>query len=246
MRQFGLIGYPLGHSFSKGYFTEKFEREGIDAVYNNYPMASVQEVPALLLSNPLLEGFNITIPHKENIIPFLHSANEVVKTIGACNCIRIRDGKLQGFNTDVIGFELSLKKYLKKEHDKALVFGTGGASKAVQYVLSKLGIEFIIVSRKVESNGIAINYESLTEELLSRSTLWINTTPIGMHPNEDAILPLNYDAIGTHHYLYDLVYNPAETRFLKEGKQRGAAIENGYDMLIIQAEESWRIWNSTE
>lgn len=246
MRQFGLIGYPLGHSFSKGYFTEKFEREGIDAVYNNYPMQSVQEVPAMLLSNPILEGFNITIPHKESIIPYLHSANQVVKTIGACNCVRIRDGKLEGFNTDVIGFELSLKKYLSKEHDKALVFGTGGASKAVQYVLSKLGIIFTIVSRKKEGNSSTINYESLSEDLLGSSTLWINTTPIGMHPNEDSILPLNYDAIGSRHYLYDLVYNPAETRFLKEGKQRGAAIENGYDMLIIQAEESWRIWNSNE
>ncbi|KIC89794.1 shikimate dehydrogenase [Flavihumibacter sp. ZG627] len=246
MRQFGLIGYPLGHSFSKGYFTEKFKREGIDATYNNFPMASVQEVPALMLANPLLEGFNITIPHKETIIPYLHSANDVVKTIGACNCVKIQDGKMQGFNTDVIGFELSLKKYLRKEHAKALVFGTGGASKAVQYILSKLGIEFIIVSRKMESNDGTINYGSLTEDLLRSSTLWINTTPVGMYPNEDSILPLNYEAIGARHYLYDLVYNPAETRFLKEARQRGATIANGYDMLIIQAEESWRIWNSNE
>lgn len=245
MRRFGLIGYPLGHSFSKGYFTAKFQAEAIEAVYENYPIPSIGSFPALLQENPLLEGLNVTIPYKEQVLPYLHETSEVVSAIGACNCIRIRNRRLQGFNTDVIGFERSLCKKLEPQHDRALVLGTGGASKAVQYVLASLGVPFTVISRQTDNSRNIISYEQLTPAVLEQSRLWINTTPLGMHPNEAAQPPLDYSRVGPNHYLYDLIYNPSETRFLRQGRQQGAVTENGHDMLLIQAEESWRIWNES-
>jgi shikimate dehydrogenase len=244
MRAFGLIGFPLSHSFSKGFFTEKFQREQIDAVYDNYPLSSISEFSDLLTQHPQLEGLNVTIPYKEQVIPFLDEQSPVVAAIGACNCIRIRDGRLRGYNTDVVGFEQSLRKRLLPGHRKALVLGTGGASKAVQYVLQQLQIAFTVISRNADPAKGILAYEQLSGDDLQSATLWINTTPLGMYPNTEAAPPLDYTQAGSSHYLYDLVYNPAETRFLALGKAQGATVENGHDMLIIQALESWRIWNS--
>jgi len=242
MRQFGLIGFPLSHSFSKKYFTEKFEKEGWqDCQYDNHPIDAITQLPDLLQSYPLLEGLNITIPYKEQVIPFLYKQSPVVKETGACNCIKIADGRLTGFNTDVTGFELSLKERLAPHHKNALILGTGGAAKAVEYVLNKLGIAYRYVSRSPAEGRLV--YEAVTPELLATFTLIINTTPLGTYPNINELPPLPYSALGSSHYLFDLVYNPAKTLFLQKGEAQGAVIKNGHDMLIIQAEESWKIWN---
>jgi shikimate dehydrogenase len=242
MRQFGLIGYPLSHSFSKKYFTEKFEKEGLhDCVYSNYSIASIDELTALLKNNPLLEGINVTIPYKELVLPFLAQQSPVVKEIKACNCIKIENGQLTGYNTDVTGFELSLLSKLGNNHKHALILGTGGAAKAVEYVLSKLGIHYSYVSRKASPG--TLSYETVTPGLLAGHTLIINTTPLGMYPNADEFPPIPYQALTGKHYLFDLVYNPEKTMFLKMGEARGAVIKNGQDMLLIQAAESWKIWN---
>ena len=242
MRQFGLIGYPLSHSFSKKYFTEKFEKEGLnDCIYDNHSMASIEELSDLIKNNPLLEGLNITIPYKEQVIPFLSGESAVVKEIGACNCIKIEDGKLIGYNTDVTGFEVSLKDKLARHHKQALILGTGGAAKAVGYVLRKMNIHYRYVSR----NALPLNlpYAAITPGLLAACTLVINTTPLGMYPNLHELPAIPYQALGSNHYLFDLVYNPEKTLFLQRGEERGAVIKNGQDMLLIQAEESWKIWN---
>jgi shikimate dehydrogenase len=240
MRKFGLIGYPLSHSFSKKYFTELFSKEGIDAEYANYPIEDISMVKALF-EDPLLEGINVTIPYKEAVIPFLDELSEAVKEIGACNCIRIRDGKTMGFNTDVLGFERSWEKKLRPVNDKALVLGTGGAAKAVCYVLRHRKIPFQQVSRN-RKEGI-ISYADVGPDMMRQYRLLINTTPLGMYPDIDVCPPLPYEAITSDHYLYDLVYNPGKTLFLQKGEERGAVIENGHDMLIIQADESRKIWN---
>jgi shikimate dehydrogenase len=244
MKRYGLIGYPLSHSFSQKYFTEKFQREGITGcVYENFPLAGIDELAALIQQHPDLNGLNVTIPYKEKVIPFLTAQSEVVKTIGACNCIKIENGRLTGHNTDVVGFEESLRPLLQPHHTNALVLGTGGAAKAVHYVLNKLGIAFIEVSR-TPSTLRQIGYDNIGEQDINESTLIINTSPVGMYPKVDECPPLPYQFLTTKHYLYDLVYNPAKTLFLQKGEERGAAIRNGHDMLIIQAEESWRIWNA--
>ncbi|ULQ54553.1 shikimate dehydrogenase family protein [Flavihumibacter fluvii] len=243
-RQFGLIGYPLGHSFSKGFFTAKFEAEGVDARYDNFPLEHISDFPALLAAHPQLEGINVTIPHKEKVTSYLHHVSPVVAAIGACNCIRIQNKQLTGYNTDVVGFEKSLRKKLGHHHNAALVLGTGGASKAVQYVLQQLQIPFTVISRKADPEKGIREYGALKKEDLQYATLWINTTPLGMAPNTESMPPLDYGQVSERHYLYDLVYNPAETKFLSAGKSKGAVIENGHDMLIIQAEESWAIWNA--
>jgi len=242
MRQFGLIGFPLTHSFSKKYFTQKFTEKGIDAMYEIYPIKDISELVVLIKSNSELEGINVTIPHKQSVIPFLHSMSDVVKEIRACNCIRIRNSKLEGFNTDVIGFEVSLTSRLRSSHNKALVLGTGGAAKAVCYVLSQKGIPYLQVSRN--PTGEMIGYGDISTNLISETRLIINTTPLGMFPDIDQCPELPYESITDQHYLFDLVYNPSLTLFLQKGQQQGAVIENGYSMLEIQAEESWKIWNS--
>ncbi len=240
MRKFGLIGFPLTHSFSKKYFTDIFTTEGIDATYENFPLEDIANL-TMLWEDVQLEGLNVTIPYKESVIPFLDELSDAVKKIGACNCIKIESGRKIGYNTDVIGFDRSLVKKLKGRHTKALVLGTGGAAKAVMYVLQQRSIKSIQVSR-TPSVGM-IGYNDLSAERIAEHTLIVNTTPLGMFPNTNACAPLPYEAITPLHYLYDLVYNPAKTLFLQKGEERGAVIENGHDMLVIQADESRKIWN---
>jgi shikimate dehydrogenase len=242
MRQFGLIGLPLSHSFSKKYFTEKFSDEGINASYENFPLENINALLSLIEKNPALEGLNVTIPHKQSVIACLDKMSEVVRDIGACNCIRIRNKRLEGFNTDVIGFESALGAHLSPVHRKALVLGTGGAAKAVCYVLAKKAIPYLQVSRN-RKPGL-LSYEDITDAMLQEHLLIINTTPLGMYPEVNNCPDLPYEAIGESHYLFDLVYNPSLTLFLQKGKANGAIIENGYSMLEVQAEESWKIWNS--
>jgi shikimate dehydrogenase len=242
MRKFGLIGFPLTHSFSQKYFTEKFEREQIDGCsYSNFPLDNIGGLTTLL-ADPELEGLNITIPYKEQVVPFLDWKNEVVEETGACNCIHIREGRLLGFNTDVIGFDQSLMRKWSGQR-KALVLGTGGAAKAVEFVLRRRGIEYRLVSRVPDRPRGEWGYEDVKQGLLEEYTLVINTTPLGMYPKTDACPPLPYESMGPGHYLFDLVYNPARTLFLQKGEERGAVVENGYEMLVLQAEESWRVWN---
>jgi len=266
VKKFGLLGYPLTHSFSQKYFTEKFLREGIGGcVYENFSLPAV-DMLRTVLDDPELCGLNVTIPYKEQVIPFLHSKSGVVAEIGACNCIRISEGRLLGYNTDTTGFERSVIKKLQPWHTRALILGTGGAAKAVEYVMKKLGIHYRYVSRKPRAGGDAgvksgagdadvraadlraadLSYEQVNEAILADYTLIINTTPLGMSPRIDECPPLLYEALTHRHYLYDLVYNPSKTLFLQKGEERGAAVENGYEMLIIQAEESWRIWNTPQ
>ncbi len=242
MPLYGLIGYPLSHSFSKKYFTERFEREGLTNYrYELFPIATISELKKVLQQQKELVGLNVTIPYKEQVLSFLNEMDEVVKRIKACNCIRIVDGKLKGFNTDVTGFEISLKTHLKPPHKKALILGTRGSSKAVEFVLEKLRITFKYVSRKA-SSGI-YSYEQLTPSIIADYQLIINTTPVGMYPDINIAPRIPYEAITPDHYLFDLVYNPEKTLFLKKGEERGAAVKNGFDMLLIQADESWKIWN---
>lgn len=242
MRLYGLIGYPLSHSFSKRYFTEKFEREGLkDYQYELFPVSSIEELLQLLEKHPELCGLNVTIPYKEQVLSYLHSENELVKAIRACNCIDIRDGKLKGYNTDVIGFERSLLEQWQPHHKKALILGTGGVSKAVQYIMQKMGLAYRYVSRKPGVHNYS--YEQLTPAIMQEYTLIVNTTPLGMYPNVTEAPPIPYEALTPRHYLFDMVYNPEKTLFLKMGEEKGAAIKNGADMLKIQADESWEIWN---
>jgi shikimate dehydrogenase len=243
MNLYGLIGYPLGHSFSKQYFNQKFEKEGLeDCFFELYPLKQIEEFKGLIRSTPGLKGLAVTIPYKESVIPFLHALTEEARKIGAVNCIEILEEGLKGHNTDVVGFEQSFVPLLQHHHTKALVLGTGGASKAVQYVLGKLGIPFLLVSRTPDGPH-SISYDDIDEELLKEYTVIINCTPLGMSPNDQQKPQLPYQYISFVHYFYDLVYKPAETAFLLEGKSRGAVVKNGYDMLIIQAEENWKIWN---
>lgn len=242
MKTYGLIGFPLTHSFSQQYFTDKIEREGIaDAVFELYPLITIEDFPALLSSNPALKGIAVTIPYKEQVLKFVTHLSKEVKQIGAANCIKINGAELTAYNTDIIGFEKSFAKNLKRNHTKALVLGTGGASKAVQYVLQKLGIHFLLVSRNKSENSI--QYSDITESIIQEYPVIINTSPLGMSPNENTCPDLPYNLLTAENYLYDLVYAPAKTLFLQKGEQQGAVIENGFEMLIIQAEENWRIWN---
>jgi shikimate dehydrogenase len=244
VRRFGLIGYPLTHSFSKKFFTEKFEKEGIkDCIYELFPIKSVYEVNDLLRTYPDLAGLNVTIPYKQLILRALYSSvNTIPSGIRACNCIRIENGKMIGYNTDIVGFEKSLAGKLQPHHTKALILGNGGATEAVGYVLRKLKISYDIVSRQLH-DGSTLTYKDLNQKLISTSTLIINTTPVGTYPDVHAFPDIPYEFITPDHYLFDLVYNPSRTLFLEKGEQRGATIKNGYDMLVIQAEESWKIWN---
>ena len=242
MRLFGLIGYPLTHSFSKNYFAEKFKKEGIeDCRYENFQLENINDLPQTINENPDLQGLNITIPHKKSVLQFLDGSSELVKQTGACNCIKIVDGKFIGYNTDVIGFEKSLLTKLKPEHKNALILGTGGAARAVEFVLKKNGISYKKVSRQSSANNFV--YEQLTPGIVMESMLIINTTPMGMYPNTNEIPPLPYEAVTPKHFLFDLIYNPEKTSFLKQGEERGAVTQNGYEMLVYQAEESWIIWN---
>ena len=244
MRQFGIIGYPLSHSFSPAYFSEKFLREGItDACYDAYPLATIDDLPQLLKLHPGLCGLNVTIPYKKKVIRFLEEGNDAVKQTVACNCIKIVNNNLYGYNTDIIGFENTLTPFLQSHHNKALILGTGGAAHAVEYVLKKLGISYVFVSRNKVGKQNCINYTDLNESWMSIYKLIINTTPLGQFPNTADSPPIPYKYISAQHYFYDLLYNPAETTFLKKAKQKNAIVKNGAEMLLIQAEESWNIWN---
>ena len=242
MRLYGLIGYPLTHSFSKNYFTEKFKRENIrDCLYENFPLASIGELSSMIAMNPLLKGLNVTIPYKEAVLQFLAEKNDLVRATRACNCIKIVDEKLVGFNTDVPGFEKSLLQKLKSWHKHALILGSGGASKAVEFVLRKHDIRSKKVSRRPSPGGLT--YDQLTPQVVRENLLIINTSPVGMYPNIQDFPELPYQGITSKHLVIDLIYNPEKTLFLRKSEENGAVIQNGYDMLIEQAEESWRIWN---
>lgn len=243
MKQLGLIGYPLEHSFSKKYFTEKFKREGIpDWSYELYPLENIAELNDLIISKNLV-GLNITIPHKQAALAYLNSIDKTAQAIGAVNTIKVKSTNngitLKGYNTDCIGFEQSLKPLLQSHHKKALVLGTGGASKAIIHVLNKLGISFKTISSSGNGN---LSYQDLTEPLINDYTLIINTTPLGMHPNVDSKPNLPYTGLTPQHLLYDLVYNPLKTSFLAEGKRYGAITKNGLEMLKLQAEAAWNIF----
>lgn len=245
MKVFGLIGYPLGHSFSKQYFTEKFEKEGLtDCFFESFPIPTIAEFPDLLAANPQLKGLGVTIPYKEQVLQFVDELTDEVKEIGATNSIKITGGKLVAYNTDIIGFKESFCKLLKPNHTKALILGSGGASKAVQYVLNKLGIDFLVVTRKSLSDEFSIHYDDIDQKIITAYTIIINCTPVGMSPNEKEAPPIPYHLLSAQHYLYDLVYKPAKTLFLKKGEEKGAITQNGYEMLLLQAEASWKIWNS--
>ncbi|MBK7873794.1 MAG: shikimate dehydrogenase [Saprospiraceae bacterium] len=244
-RLFGLIGYPLSHSFSKKYFTQKFEEQGIsDTFYELFPIEDISIFPQLIENYPNLNGLNVTIPYKEQVIPFLHELDESANEIGAVNVIKIKNGKRTGYNSDVYGFEVSLKGFLQM-HDvtdiKALILGTGGAAKAVMYVLRKLGIAYQSVSR--EQGKADWIYEAIDKDLMNEFRLIINTTPIGMAPNIENYPNIPYYCLSNRHLLFDLVYNPPETIFLKKGKNYDAKTCNGMEMLHLQAERAWSIWN---
>lgn len=245
MKLYGLIGYPLGHSFSKKYFTEKFLKEGItDCRYELFAIPSIKDVPLVINSNPDLKGLNVTIPYKQKVLEYVNETTDAVKNIGAANTIKFDGDKIIAYNTDVIGFKNSLSQKLKPSHKKALVLGTGGSSKAIQYVLKKLGIDFLLVTRDKNLQEGIINYSMIDEAIINDHQLIINCTPVGMYPNDKEYPQLPYKFLSSQHYLYDLVYKPEKTLFLKRGEERGATIQNGLDMLTIQAEESWKIWNS--
>jgi shikimate dehydrogenase len=240
--RFGLIGYPLSHSFSKKYFTEKFEKEGLnDHVYDLFPIASIDELPPVLSKHKDLVGLNVTIPYKQQVLKYLDDSN-LPKGVEACNCIKIENGKLTGNNTDITGFEVSFKELLKPHQKKALVLGNGGATAAVVYALKKLNIDYAIVSRRVH-DGSTLTYNDVSVAVIKHHQVIINTTPLGTFPNVDECAPIPYEAITPQHYLFDLIYNPEKTLFLRKGEEKGATIKNGFDMLEIQAEESWKIWN---
>lgn len=213
----------------------------MNAQYDNFPITSIQSFTDLWKEHPSLEGLNVTIPYKKEVIAFLQHSSPVVEAIKACNCIRKFNNELYGYNTDVIGFEKSLLSFLKPHHTHALILGTGGASAAVQWVLQKLNIQFQVVSRKGNAN---LTYDQLSASVIESHTLIINTSPLGMFPNVNEAPPIAYDAISAKHHLYDLVYNPIETLFMKNGLAKGATVQNGLAMLHIQAEESWAIWNA--
>ena len=246
MKQYGLVGYPLSHSFSKKFFTEFFSTGSIDAEYLNFELKELSMLPSKLLEHPNLVGFNITIPYKEAILPYLDRCDPDAAAIQAVNTVKIdlSQGKIKliGYNTDLIGFRDSILPLLKPHHQKALVLGTGGASKAVVAVLNQLSIETQLVSRETKE-GISISYEMLNSETMDSNTVIVNTTPLGTYPNPENYPEIPYQFLTDQHLLYDLVYNPAVTQFLKKGAEQGATIKNGLEMLELQAMAAWRIWN---
>ena len=245
MKQYGLIGYPLTHSFSKKYFEEKFATENIaDAAFELYPIENAESIKEIISNNKNLHGLAVTIPHKQAVMPLLTHISPEAKAIGAVNCIKIKNGETTGYNTDVIGFQKSLQPPLQPHHTHALVLGTGGASKAVQYVLKKLGIHILVVSRTKDIPKNIINYADINEATIAKHLLIVNCTPLGMSPNENQCPPLPYRNITTQHLLFDLIYKPTTTLFLHNGKAQHCQTKNGFEMLLLQAEENWKIWNN--
>ena len=259
MKKYGLIGYPLTHSFSKKYFTEKFLKDGLEErEYELYPLKNLSDLPELINDIPDLCGLNVTVPHKIGVMFYLDKIDPASKEIDAVNCIKIVNHqpveaffngelssmkvRLEGYNTDAFAFEASLKPLLKKHHQKALILGNGGAARAVAYVLNKLDISYKLVSGR--AIGKQLKYKQITSEVMKERLLIINTTPLGTAPNIEECPDIPYELLTSKHLLYDLVYNPAETEFLKRGKEQGSGIKNGLEMLELQAEKSWEIWNS--
>ncbi|WZL89289.1 shikimate dehydrogenase [Salinimicrobium sp. 3283s] len=242
MRKFGLVGRNISYSFSRKYFSEKFTSEGINATYENFDLQDIKQFPEVLAKNPELKGLNVTIPYKEVIFPFLDSLDETAQQIGAVNTIKVeRNGSLTGYNTDYFGFSEALKPFLKLHHKKALILGTGGASKAVNYALNSLDIKTRLVSRSPSKN--AISYQQLSEEILEEHTVIINTTPLGTHPKVEEYPPLPVNYLSSRHLLFDLIYNPPQTALMKLAAARGATVLNGEKMLELQALKAWEIWN---
>ncbi|HCN52622.1 MAG TPA: shikimate dehydrogenase [Prevotella sp.] len=248
MDKYGLIGYPLGHSFSISYFNEKFANEGIDAKYINFDIPDIKDLTEILDSNPELKGLNVTIPYKQQVLGYLDYISPEARSIGAVNVIRVvHKGKkvfLRGYNSDVIGFTKSIEPLLEPSHKKALILGTGGASKAINYGLKSLGLETLFVSRYERPN--TIQYQSITPEMVHEYQVIVNCTPVGMYPHADECPELPYDAMDSHNLLYDLIYNPDETLFMKKGIEHGATVKNGLEMLLLQAFASWEFWNGKE
>lgn len=243
MHRLGLLGKDISYSFSRGYFKTKFEAEQLPLTYENFDIENISMFPKLLQDNPDISGLNVTIPYKEQVIPFLDKLDKKAKKIGAVNTITIDSkGKLKGYNTDCYGFKNSIKPLLKKHHKKALILGTGGASKAIAYTLKKQNIKFDYVSRTNKSN-VKFTYDTLTIEDIKDHKIIINCSPVGTHPNVNDCPNIPYDGVTNQHILYDLIYNPEETKFLRLGKTQGAQICNGLKMLELQAEKSWRIWD---
>ena len=245
MDKYGLIGYPLGHSFSKNYFNEKFSNENIDAEYVNFEIPTIDELPEILALNPELKGLNVTIPYKEKVISFLDTVSPEARSIGAVNVIRIEHKNnntvLKGYNSDVIGFTKSIEPLLERFHKKALILGTGGSSKAINYSLKSLGLETVFVSR-FERPG-TIQYNKITPEVIKEYNVIVNCTPCGMYPHIDECPDLPYEAMDNKTLLYDLLYNPDQTLFMKKGAAQGATVKNGLEMLLLQAFASWEFWN---
>ena len=247
MNTYGLIGYPLGHSFSRKFFTEKFAKEGIDAQYLNFEIPSIEEFPNIIKNNPTLKGLNVTIPYKQQVMQYLDDISEEAKAIGAVNVVKCQLSTvncqlhLTGYNSDVIGFVESIKPLLKPHHKKALILGTGGASKAIRYGLEKkLGMKTLFVSRSAREG--MITYEEVTAEVLKEYEVIVNCSPVGMYPHVDECPALPYEALNENNLLYDLVYNPLETLFMKKGAAQGATVKNGLEMLHLQAIASWEFW----
>ena len=243
MSKFGLVGKNIGYSFSKKFFSEKFEKENLFHTYENFDIPSIEVFPKIISENPNLKGLNVTIPYKEEVIKFLNKLDGTAQKIGAVNTIKISEtGKLTGFNTDFYGFQKSLERFLPLKKKNALILGTGGASKAIAYALENLGFNFKFVGRRENSN--TIKYESLNKSIIEKHLLIVNCTPLGTFPNIHEYPAIPYGFITENHLLFDLIYNPVETEFLKQGKTKGAKTTNGLRMLELQAEKAWEIWNS--
>lgn len=240
-----MIGYPLGHSFSKAFFNQKFEDEGLDAEYENYEITTIDSLPEIVDTTPELKGLNVTIPYKRQVMDYLDSVSPEAARVGAVNVIRIKRQEkktiLKGYNSDVIGFAQSIEPMLEKYHKKALILGTGGASNAVDFVLKNLGLQTQKVSRTKKEN--AIEYKDVTAETVEEYNVIVNCTPCGMYPNTEECPMLPYEAMNGRNILYDLIYNPDNTLFMKKGKQQGATVKNGLEMLLLQAFASWDFWN---
>ena len=246
MDKYGLIGYPLGHSFSQSYFNEKFQNENIDALYENFEIPSIENFPEIIETNPNLRGLNVTIPYKEKVISYLDVISPEAREIGAVNVIKVeRKGKstyLTGYNSDVIGFTRSIEPLIEKYHKKALILGTGGASKAINYGLKSLGLETVFVSRYRKPDTIC--YEDITPKVIKEYNVIVNCTPLGRFPHTDECPNLPYEAMNTQTLLYDLIYNPDTTMFMQKGAEHGATVKNGLEMLLLQAFASWEFWHS--
>jgi len=245
MDWYGLIGFPLKHSFSKDYFNSKFLSEGIDAEYINFEITSITELNSIIRNNPQLKGLNVTIPYKEQVIPYLDKLSENARLIGAVNVIKIdrrkKKVKLTGYNSDIIGFKQSIEPLLQPHHKQALILGTGGSAKAVFYGLQQLGLEAAYVSRRKSSDKI-LTYPELSPEVMETHTVIVNCTPVGMWPETDDFPEIPYNFLTDKHLLYDLLYNPNETLFMKKGEEQGATVKNGLEMLLLQAFAGWNFW----